>query len=122
MKTAIKNQQEYEAVMARINTLMKIGEANLEDKEFEEIRNLSLKAQAYEKSIYTVEPPATLEGMIELRMYEMRLKQKDLADKLNMSNTKLSLILNGKQKPDLAFIKAIHTELNVPADFILEHI
>lgn len=108
--------------MARINTLMKIGEANLQAEEFEEIQSLSLKAQAYERIIYTIEPPSTLEGMVELRMYEMRLKQKDLADKLNMSNSKLSLILNGKQKPDLAFIKAIHTELNVPADFILEHI
>ncbi len=55
-------------------------------------------------------------------MYEMKLKQHELAKKLGVSNAKLSLVLNGKQKPDLLFIKAVHTKLNVDADFILQHI
>ena len=52
----------------------------------------------------------------------MKLRQKDLAKTLGVSNTKLSLILNGKQKPDIQFIKAIHAKLNVSADFIMQHI
>lgn len=54
-------------------------------------------------------------------MFELKLKQKDLAEKLNVSNAKLSLIMNGKQKPDIAFLKAVHTQLQVDANFILEH-
>lgn len=59
--------------------------------------------------------------MIEMRMFELKLKQKDLAEKLNVSNAKLSLIMNGKQKPDIDFLKAVHSQLQVDAEFILEH-
>ncbi len=29
--------------------------------------------------------------------------------------------MNGKQRPDLDFLKAVHTELNVDAEFILQN-
>ena len=45
----------------------------------------------------------------------------ELAKKLNVSDTKLSLIMNGKQKPGIDFLKAVHSELNIDAEFILEH-
>ena len=47
---------------------------------------------------------------------------KDLARKLNISDAKLSLIMNGKQKPDVDFLKAVHTQLHVDAEFILQHV
>ncbi len=49
----------------------------------------------------------------------MRLKQKDVARKLNVSDAKLSLIMQGKQKPDIRFLKAVHKELHVNADLLL---
>jgi len=30
--------------------------------------------------------------------------------------------MNGKQKPDVDFLKAVHTQLNVDAGFILQHV
>jgi HTH-type transcriptional regulator/antitoxin HigA len=117
-----KTESEYDKAMIEIDRLMRKGENNLSDSELGKIRTMALAAQAYEQEHYYIEPPRTLEGMIELRMYEMRLKQKDLAKTLGVSGAKLSLILNGKQKPDIPFIKAVHTKLNVPADFILQHI
>ncbi len=117
-----KTEAEYNNGMAEILALMNKGEANLEKREMAKLRSLALAAQAYEKNIYTVPPPSTLEGMIELRMYQMKLRQNELAEKLGVSPAKLSLILNRKQKPDIGFIKALHTKLNVPADFILQHI
>ncbi|MCF2506274.1 helix-turn-helix domain-containing protein [Dyadobacter sp. CY107] len=117
-----KTEEEYEAAMVVIERLMDKGEAQLSSEELETIRTMALSAQAYEKKHYYVEPPRTFQGMIELRMYELKLKQKDLAEKLGVSNAKLSLIMNGKQRPDVPFIKAVHTELDIPADFILQHI
>ncbi|MCE7067762.1 helix-turn-helix domain-containing protein [Dyadobacter sp. CY326] len=78
--------------------------------------------QEYELKTYPISAPKTLEGMIELRMYELRLKQKDIAETLGVTPVKLSMILSGKQKPDIHFLKALYKKLNVPADFILEHI
>jgi HTH-type transcriptional regulator/antitoxin HigA len=43
-------------------------------------------------------------------MYELRLNQAGMAKQLGVSMAKLSLILDNRQKPDVAFLKAIHTD------------
>jgi len=118
----INTDSNYTAVIAKIDSLMAKGSNNVSQMELAEIRELALTAQDYEQQKYVIAAPTTLNGMIEMRMYEMRLKQKDLAKKLKVSDAKLSLIMNGKQRPDLDFLKAVHTELNVDAEFILQHI
>lgn len=121
-KYSVTNDQEHAALLAQVDVLMQKGEQNVTAEESEEIRQMGLALQQYETETYPVPAPKTLEGMIELRMYEMRLRQKDLADTLGISPAKLSMILNGKQKPDIAFIKAVYQKLNVPAEFILENL
>ena len=120
-KTKIENEKEYNATMKKIDALMKKGEKNLTDKEAEEIRTLALAAQAYEKSIYTIPAPKTLEGLIELKMYERRLKQKELAKLLGIGEPKLSQIMSRKRKPDVAFLKAAHQHLGIDGNVLLEY-
>jgi HTH-type transcriptional regulator/antitoxin HigA len=115
----ISTEADYKSVMGKINTLMSKGSENLSKIQLAEIRKLALEAQDYEQRKFTIAAPTTLAGIIEMKMYEMRLKQKDLARKLKVSDTKLSLIMNGKQKPDIAFLKAVHTQLHVNGDFLL---
>lgn len=117
----IKNEGDYSNVMTKIDGLMAKGSENVSREELVEIRKLAMAAQEYEQEKYIVDAPSSLTGMIEIRMFEMRLKQKDLAKKLKISDAKLSLIMNGKQKPDIEFLKAVHFELKVDAEFILEH-
>jgi len=117
----ITNDADYDKVMGKIDSLMAKGSESVSKEELAEIRAWALSAQSYEQEKYVIEAPTTLAGMIEMRMFELKLKQKDLAEKLKISNAKLSLIMNGKQKPDITFLKAVHTELNVDAEFILEH-
>lgn len=121
MSTAkkITNDADYNSVMNRIAKLMSKGSANVSKTELAEIRKLALDAQQFEQTKFPIKPPTTLAGIIEMRMYEMELKQKDLARKLKVSDTKLSLIMNGKQKPDVDFLKAVHKQLNVNGDFLL---
>ena len=107
--------------MAEIDSLMAKGTGSVSRDELSTIRMLALSAQGYEQGKYVIEPPTTLIGMIEMRMYEMKLKQRDLAKKLNVSDAKLSLIMNGKQKPGVEFLKAVHSQLHIDAEFILEH-
>lgn len=78
-------------------------------KEREKVSSLGLAIQSCEESIYTIPRPQTLEGMIELKMFEMKLKQKYLSHKLGVSEAKLSLILSGKQKPDILFWNMLKT-------------
>lgn len=118
----IGNESDYKAVMTKIESLMARGSGNVSKEELTEIRDLAIVAQDYEQQKYVVSAPNTLNGMIEWRMYELKLKQKDLAKKLKVSDAKLSMIMNGKQKPDVDFLKAVHSELNVDAAFILQHV
>lgn len=121
-KIIIKTEKDYKATMVKIDALMKKGEANLTNKEANELRNMALAAQAYEKSIYTIVAPKTLEGMIELKMYERKLKQKDLAKLMGLGEAKLSQILSGKRQPDVAFLKAAYQKLGIDASFLLSHV
>lgn len=118
----IDNDSDYNTVIAKIDSLMAKGSKNVSKEELAEIRSLALITQDYEQQKYVIAAPSTLTGMIEMKMYEMHLKQHDLAKKLNISDAKLSLIMNGKQKPDVNFLKAVYTELKVDAGFILQHV
>lgn len=117
----IKHDADYNAVMAKIDRLMAKGSENISKKELAEIKSLAIAIQAYEQEKYVIDLPTTLAGMIEMKMYELKLKQKDLAQQLNISTAKLSLIMNGKQKPDVAFLKSVHSQLKIDASFLLEH-
>lgn len=119
-KVKIKNERDYNVTMKTIDALMKKGEANLTDKDAEELRILALAAQAYEKSIYSIPAPKTLEGLIELKMYERKLKQKELARLLGVGEPKLSQIMSKKRKPDVAFLKAAHKLLGIDGNVLLD--
>jgi HTH-type transcriptional regulator / antitoxin HigA len=118
----IKSEAQYRRAMAEILNLMNKGEANLSKSQTNKLRKLAVAAQSYEKSIYIIPPPTTLEGMIELKMYERRLKQKELAELMGLSEPKLSQILTGKRVPDVAFLKAAHQKLGIDASFLLNHV
>lgn len=117
----VENESEYNALMKKIDGLMKKGENNLSDNEAEELRAMALAAHAYEKTIYTIPAPKTLEGLIELKMYERRLKQKELARLLGVGEPKLSQIMARKRKPDVAFLKAAHEHLGIDGNILLEY-
>lgn len=70
MKT-IKSKTEYPKTKAEILFLMNKGEANVTNK----IRELALAAQAYEKNICTTPLPATLEGLIEMKMHGKKMNK-----------------------------------------------
>ena len=107
----ITSDKAYQATMEKIDGLMKIGEAKMKPAQAAELRLLALAAQAYEKSMYTIPAPKTLQGLIEFKMYERKLKQKELAQLLDIAESKLSQILTGKRKPDVSFLKAAHEQL-----------
>lgn len=117
----IKTKSEFNKAAEEVFSLMNKGEGKLTLKEIERVKLLSNAIHSYEKKIYPIEMPKTIEGMVELKMYEYKINQATLAKKLKLSTAKLSLILHGKQKPDIAFLKGIRKELNIDANFILDH-
>jgi HTH-type transcriptional regulator/antitoxin HigA len=128
MKTnKINDRKEYDEVMKRIEKLLQKSTKNggfdkLPAKEVEDLKQLSLMAEKYEDSIplMPIKAPTTLTEMIRYKMFEMNLKQKQLAKVLGISETRISELLTGKRKINIELAKKLHSKLNIDAHFILE--
>ena len=120
MVIQITTQEEYKHVMSVIDKLMLKGEANLSKSELKEIERLSAMAEEWEDK-YDPLRPVTIAGMIELKMFENRMKQSELAIQLGISATRLNEVLRGKRKVNIDLAKKLYEKLNIPADFILKH-
>lgn len=118
-KHKIQSTKEYNATMKQIDSLMRKGEG-MSDKDAAELRAYALAAQAYEKTIYEIPAPETIQGILELEMYKRKLKQKDLAKLLNIGEAKLSQILSSKRDPDVAVLKAAHEKLGIDGNILLQ--
>jgi HTH-type transcriptional regulator/antitoxin HigA len=128
MKTdKIKTNKEYEEVMKRIEKLLQKstndgGFEKLPKDDIEKLQTLSLLAEKYEDSLslMPIKAPTTLIEMIRYKMFEMNLKQKQLAKILEISETRISELLSGKRKLNIELAKKLHSKLNIDAHFILE--
>lgn len=74
----------------------------------------------YESEHMVIPMPDTLHGIIELKMFELKLKQKELAKLLQTSDTQLSEIMHQKRKPSVAFLKSIHQFLGIDGNLLLK--
>jgi len=120
IKTRIQNKEVYDLTMKEIDALMKKGEENLSQKELDRLRILAEAAENYEDTHEPLPIPSALPDMIRMKIFQLKLKQHYTARLLGVSEAKLSLIMSGKQKPDIYFIKALHEKLNLDANQILQ--
>jgi HTH-type transcriptional regulator/antitoxin HigA len=128
MKTSkINDRKEYEEVMKRIEKLIqksvKVGGfEKLPKNDVATLKTLSLMAEKFEDSIplMPIKQPKTITEMIRYKMFEMNLKQKQLAKVLGVSEARISELLAGKRKLNIDIAKKLHSKLNIDAHFILE--
>ena len=121
----IKDDKSYHETMIAIYELMNKGEINLTSGEIEKLRMMSLAAEKYEDEVLHLKPLKQLQSLSEilkLFMYENKLSQARLADKLGIGKPKLSQILTGKRQPDILFLKALYRRLNLDPKVILDHV
>lgn len=117
----VTNDDEHAAMIELAGALMKKGEANVTADEKLHIRAMAEAIMAYEQSIYEIPEPSTLEGILELRRYDMMCEGKELAKTLGISNEELQTIIDGDHWPDGSLLKVIREKLDIPADIILNH-
>ena len=116
---AITNKSDYEKANLKIEALLKlVGNKTSEtDANFIELDKLSDLIAAYEEEHYSMKPDSLIE-MIQLRMFQRKLKQKDLADLLETSPSRVSELLNGKLKLNYSFARNLYNKLNIDAALI----
>ncbi len=128
MKTnKIKDKKEYDDVMNRIEKILQKATKNggvekLVSKELEILKGLSLSAEKYEDAIplMPMKAPATLTEMIRFKMFEMNIRQKQLAKLLGISEARISELLTGKRRINIDLAKKLHSKLKIDAHFILD--
>jgi HTH-type transcriptional regulator / antitoxin HigA len=113
--------EEYVKANLRLEELIDVVNDNtpMEDPLAKEFIKVSDIIEQYEEIHFPIGMP-TLQEMIELRMFEMGLKRKDLAVLLNTSASRISDYLNGKREITLNVAKALHQKLNIDSDIILQ--
>ena len=124
MKSEI-TKKEFEVAEKKMNSLLAIvskkgGFKNLSKKENEDLNKYTQIVKSYEDMHYTIPLPQTLQGLIALKMFENKLKQKELAKMLHTTDTKLSEIMHNKRKPSISFLKAMHQILGIDGNLLLK--
>lgn len=117
----IRNQIEYESIAERIEELLKVvgNETSMKDRRrMIELDLLSDMLADYEEIHYPIEIPSLTE-MIRLRMAEMKLSQKALAELLGVSPPRISEYMTGKSEPTLKVARLMHQKLDIDAEILL---
>lgn len=127
----IHNNIEFKHAFAELDKLIADGFQGNEALEMR-FSELAVAIEHYEDHVLMLVPigqqqpaikikqPTNIVEMIELKMYENKWKQKDLATVLEISETRLSEIIKGKRKVNLDLAKRLYLKLNIDADFILK--
>lgn len=116
----IKSEQEYKAMMERIDELLKVvdDDTPTTNKDYIELLLLSDLVAVYEDAHYPIASP-TLADVIRLRMYEMNLTQAAVSELIGVSPSRVSEYLTGKSEPTLKVARVISQKLNITPDVVL---
>ena len=116
----IKNETQYEAIIERIEELLKVvdNDTPMTDRFLIELDLISEMVADYEEKHYPIEQPTLIE-MLQERMAEMKLSQKALAELLGVSPPRISEYLNGKSEPTLKVARIMHQKLDIDPEILL---
>jgi len=105
----IKNEDDYEKTLLRIETLM---DAVPDSEEYDELEILTTLIEAYEAKHYKIDAPDPISA-IKFRMEQENLKQKDLIEAIG-DETRVSKILSGQRQLTVDMIRKLHTQFQIP--------
>lgn len=116
----IKNETQYDCIIERIEELLQVvnNDTPITDRYMVELDLLADLVVEFEEKHYPVEVP-TLNEVIRLRMAEMGLTQKGLAEMLGVSPSRISEYMNGKSEPTLHVAKLLHQKLDIDPGILL---
>lgn len=116
----IKTEQEYRSLMKRIDELVEVvnDDTPKSSKEYVELDIISGLVAEYEDVHYPISKPSLVDT-IKLRLYEMGITQKKLAEMLGISPARVSEILTGKCEPTLKVARDICRTLDISPDIVL---
>lgn len=111
----IKSEEEYEAALAYVATLMDAEPGTQQEQELE---LFALLVEQYEHEHFPIDPPDPVEAIL-FRMEQEGLTRKDMTAYMG-SPSKVSEVLNRKRPLSLSMIRALHKGLGIPTDILVQ--
>ncbi|MDR1371480.1 MAG: helix-turn-helix domain-containing protein [Dysgonamonadaceae bacterium] len=128
----IETEEQYEAVRIRVNELIvEASEKGLLESDYDneytrEIGRLSYLGAMYENDYVqfkhlNVRRKSPLIRSIEDEMYSRNIKQKELAEMLDINEPTLSQIMRQKRSISMRMAKKLHKSLNIDPKLIIDY-
>ena len=114
MLRPIKTDADYEAALARVAELMDCED---DSPEGEELDLLATLIEVYDDKHFPMGMPSPA-AAIRFRMEQQELSVEDLAPTIG-SVAKVEEILSGKRALTLPMIRALHEQLEIPAEILI---
>lgn len=116
----ITSKEQYDWAVARVEELLPkvTDETPVTDPASIELSLLSSLVADYSDEHFDIGEP-DLPSVLKMRMAEMDLSQKELAEKIGVSPARISEYVNGKAEPTLAVARRLCHELNINPGIIL---
>lgn len=111
----IKTEQDYQAAMARLETIF---DAKPGTPEGDELEVLGVLIDNYERMHFPIDLPDPIEA-IKFRMEQMDYSNKDLAEVIGFKG-RVSEILNRKRKLSINMIRKLHESMQIPTDVLVQ--
>jgi HTH-type transcriptional regulator/antitoxin HigA len=112
---AIRSEADYAAALARIDTLMDAAPGSPEGEELDVLADL---VEHYEEKHVPMGYPSPL-AAVQFRMEQEGLSPRDLIPFMG-SRAKVSEVLSGKRALTMQMARALHANLGIPADVLLQ--
>jgi HTH-type transcriptional regulator/antitoxin HigA len=113
----IRNDADHDAAVEHLIQMNRAADA---EANLPEIKRLGALVEQYEIDHgHTPDYPRTLAGILELEMYKRKLKQRGLAQLLELHETRLSELLKGKRKLNIDIARSLYNKLNIDPALIL---
>lgn len=117
MIKAIKTEADYRDALTQVEQLMANDPAE-GTAEANQLEVLSLLIEDYEAKQFPASLPDPIEA-IKFRMEQQNLAQRDLIPLIG-SRSKVSEVLSGKRPLTLSMMRALHSNLGIPAKVLLQ--
>ncbi len=116
----INSHSQYYNILAKIESFIEKGFKQLSDSETSELQKLSAAVEEYEIQKYPMPLQIGITQILEHYMLEQKLNKSQLSQQLEIPNSTLSEIMNGKKKINIAIAKKLHQRLKIDGNLILE--
>ncbi|MDR1742710.1 MAG: helix-turn-helix domain-containing protein [Dysgonamonadaceae bacterium] len=113
-------KEQYEFALSKVETLLPLVDDNTpsNDKKVVELSVMSDIVIAYEKAHYPIEKP-TVSELIALSLKEKGLTQRELANNIGVSPSRVNDYISGRSEPTLKIARLLCIELNISPSAML---